>query len=297
MRWILRCFSLVAAAACASSSSPPPPLHDHDAASFAPDAVLRVTRRDIDIGGITRYSTLVNDSLPGPTLRIPEAKVVWIRVYNDMTDDNLTMHWHGLAQAAFPFSDGTPLASQWPIPPQHFFDYELLAAEGTAGTYYYHSHVGFQASTATGALIVEDAGRPPYQADGERIVFLQEFWPETDRVMLEGLQATPHRWAGETHGWLVNGKTVRVQDTAGGGGGGGELEVIRVEPGKTYRLRFVGATALSLALLAFEDHARLDIIQADGGYTKPRAVDMVQIGSGQRYDALLRTKTWRAGSG
>ena len=27
--------------------------------------------------------------------------------------------------AASLLSDGTPLASQWPIPPKHFFDYEL----------------------------------------------------------------------------------------------------------------------------------------------------------------------------
>jgi len=62
----------------------------HDA-SFTPDQVLRVSRQVTYIGGIPRYSTLVNDSLPGPEIRISEEKVVWIRVYNDMTDANLTM--------------------------------------------------------------------------------------------------------------------------------------------------------------------------------------------------------------
>lgn len=64
--------------------------HVHDD-SFHPDAVLRVTARNYNIGGITRYSVLVNDSLPGPELRIRENHVAWVRVYNDMQDYNLTM--------------------------------------------------------------------------------------------------------------------------------------------------------------------------------------------------------------
>jgi L-ascorbate oxidase len=56
--------------------------------------------------------------------------------------------------AVAPFSDGTPGASQWPIPPLHYFDYQLSIPVGTAGTYFYHSHVGLQAISATGPLIV-----------------------------------------------------------------------------------------------------------------------------------------------
>jgi len=32
--------------------------------------------------------------------------------------------------AVAPFSDGTPGASQWPIPPLHYFDYELEIEKG-----------------------------------------------------------------------------------------------------------------------------------------------------------------------
>ena len=32
-----------------------------------------------------------------------------------------------------PFCDGTPAASQWPIPPYHFFDYEFELFPGDAG--------------------------------------------------------------------------------------------------------------------------------------------------------------------
>lgn len=62
----------------------------HDA-SFTPDAVLRVTQQVVSIGGIKRLTTLVNGSVPGPELRILENQVTWIRVYNDLPDQNLTM--------------------------------------------------------------------------------------------------------------------------------------------------------------------------------------------------------------
>lgn len=62
----------------------------HDA-SFSPDAILRVTVQNISLGGIQRLTTLVNGSIPGPELRVPENETAWIRVYNDMKDQNLTM--------------------------------------------------------------------------------------------------------------------------------------------------------------------------------------------------------------
>ncbi|KAK6066680.1 L-ascorbate oxidase [Seiridium cupressi] len=185
------------------------------------------------------------------------------------------MHWHGLAQAAYPFSDGTPLASQWPIPPGHFFDYELKSANGMAGTYIYHTHVGFSTSTASGALIVQDPDQPPFDYVDERIVYLQEYWNKTDSEV--------------PNGWLINGKSISnygAVDTSSQA-----LAVIDVEPGEVYRFRLIAATSLSLALFAFENHSAFNIIQADGSYTQPQPVELFQMGSGQRYDALFQAKT------
>lgn len=86
MAWIPKGLSLISFAACAVSLQ----THTHDD-SFVPDAVLTVTQGNIGIGGLERYSTLVNGSVPGPTLHLPEDKVFWIRVYNDMKDENLTI--------------------------------------------------------------------------------------------------------------------------------------------------------------------------------------------------------------
>ncbi|RCI09398.1 hypothetical protein L249_3641 [Ophiocordyceps polyrhachis-furcata BCC 54312] len=266
-------------------------LHEHRDGSFTPHQVLRVKQGLIATGGRRLMSALVNGSMPGPTVRIPEDKAIWIRVYNDMEDANLTMHWHGLAQAAYPFSDGTPLASQWPIPPRHFFDYELKAENGSAGSYFYHSHVGMQALTVTGPLIVQDSGPWPYPSDGERLMFLQELWEMPQDKINRGFLATPAVWPGEPYTWLINGKAANRDRSSGSSSSSSRSSKAKWPSSTSSRTRFIAATALSLALLAFENHTRLDIVQADGGYTKPHPVDMIQIGSGQRFEALLSTKT------
>ncbi|KAL9115052.1 MAG: hypothetical protein Q9187_007359 [Circinaria calcarea] len=257
--------------------------------TFTPHIILRGTVQSVSQACINRLSVLINGTCPGPEIRLREGKTTWIRVYNDMNDRNLTMHWHGLAQAASPFSDGTPQASQWPIGPLHFFDYEIHPQAGDAGTYFYHSHVGFQAVSAAGPLIVEDAHRGPYTYKDERTFFLSDLFNKTDSQIQKGLESDPFVWSGETSTVLVNGLGITVNGTKTGPSC--SLSITNVEPDTVYRFRFIGATALSLVSLAFEGHPELKVIEADGRYTKPYSTSYLQIGSGQRYSVLFKTKS------
>lgn len=267
-----------------------------------------------------------------------------------------------------PFSDGTPHASQWPIPPGKYFDYQLVPQAGEAGTYFYHSHIEVQGYTATGAMIVDETGPPPYQYDEDRVVFLSDYYAELDEQLLDrirdrvnyrsdprsnnilingygcnsgdgvdgvssepiprsgpraGMAAEPSQGRGERsangvwedrragvnlRGGRRSGEENRGNNNnnnrggrSGGRGRGramakrdvstGALSSLNVEPGKTYRLRFVGAVGVSFMSVAFEGHDSMQIIEADGHYTKPFETNVIQIGSGQRYSALLKTKT------
>ncbi|ETN36555.1 L-ascorbate oxidase [Cyphellophora europaea CBS 101466] len=243
----------------------------------------------------SRTSAVINGTSPGPPLRITPDQTTWVRVYNDMENENLTMHWHGLSQSIAPFSDGTPLVSQWPIPPQHFFDYELHPNKTESGTYFYHSHVGFQTVSAIGPLIIEDVDGCPYEYDEERIIQITEYFNKSDDAIVEGLLVSPFVWSGEAMAILVNGnsaeaKSEATEDDAGLEGQCGP-ELIRVEPGKTYRFRNIAAAALSAMTYGIEDHDNLTIIEADGRYTKPATTDHLELGSGMRFDYLLTTKT------
>ena len=60
--------------------------------SFIPDAVLRVTAQNVSQSCLpAKLTVLANGTAPGPELRLTAGKTQWIRVYNDMADNNLTM--------------------------------------------------------------------------------------------------------------------------------------------------------------------------------------------------------------
>ncbi|TLD31602.1 hypothetical protein PspLS_01825 [Pyricularia sp. CBS 133598] len=261
-------------------------VHDR---TFKPDYVLVATAQNITINCQTRYSVVFNGTSPGPPLTFHENQTTWVRVYNRIKDQNVTVHWHGLSQRTAPFSDGTPLVSQWPVAADNFFDYEIRPDLGSAGTYFYHSHVEFQAVTAHGALIVEDAGKPPYEYDEDIVVGLGEHYPKTDRQILDGLLAKPFRWSGEPEAILFAGHSGN-KSFSEGRDESCKPDLIKIKPDKTYRMRFIGGTAMSLVVMAFEGHD-MTIIEADGSYTRPAKTDRLQVGSGQRFSILLRTKT------
>ncbi|KAI5859794.1 putative multicopper oxidase [Durotheca rogersii] len=261
----------------------------HDS-SWQPEYVIHATFQDVVINCQHRQSVVLNGTTPGPTLHLKEGQTTWVRVYNDLPDTNLTMHWHGLTMRTAPFSDGTAAVSQWPIAPGRFFDYEIHPEIGDAGSYFYHSHIGFQAVTAHGLLIVDEDGPPPYKYDEEIPLMFSDWYVKSDREIEQGLTASPFKWSGEPVAVALNARTgTRMFPQAS------DVSctpfIIDVEPGKTYRLRVVGATTLSYVHFALQGHPDLTIISADGHYSKPITTNRIQLGSGQRYDILLKTKS------
>jgi len=281
--------------------------HITHGSNFQPDYILRVSEQVFAVACVTRPSTLVNGTSPGPAIYLREDQPTWIRVYNDLEVENTTMHWHGLSQTTAPFSDGSPQASQWPIKPGEYFDYEIKPNVGEAGTYFYHSHIGFQAVSAAGPLIVEEkhARPPPFKYDEERILFVTELYNKTDK-MTETELLRPYdvvRWTGDPSTILMNGNSFLgmsadetdtpkpwvMPDPSCVSSCG--PDIIQVEPNKTYRMRVVGGPALNLVTMGFENHEELLVMAADGKYTKLAKTDRIQIASGQRFDFLLHTKT------
>lgn len=59
---------------------------------FIPDAILHVTEGERKQSCVpSKDILLVNGTSPGPKLRFTEGKTVWIRVFNDIPNQNLTM--------------------------------------------------------------------------------------------------------------------------------------------------------------------------------------------------------------
>lgn len=64
--------------------------HIHDA-NFQPDYVLVAAAKNISYNCHSRYSVLLNDTSPGPPLYLKEGQTTWVRAYNNVADQNLTV--------------------------------------------------------------------------------------------------------------------------------------------------------------------------------------------------------------
>ena len=121
---------------------------------------------------------------------------------------------------------------------------------------------------------------------------LGDFYADSDASIEEGLLADPFKWSGEPQSLTLNGHS-GTHPPRGSNATDPSCTplVIDVEPDTDYRLRVVGRTVLSLVKLGIEDHPSLEVIEADGEYTRPAPIDHVQASPGQRFSFRLRTKS------
>ena len=102
-----------------------------------------------------------------------------LRVTNTL-DEDTSIHWHGILLPAN--MDGVPGLSFNGIPPGETHTYRFTVRQG--GTYWYHSHTGFQEQRGMyGALIIEPREPEPFSCDREHVVMLSDWTDENpDRV-------------------------------------------------------------------------------------------------------------------
>ncbi len=143
---------------------------------------LEGTRFDLSVGhapvnytGRRRLAVTVNGSVPGPLLRWKQGSTVTLHVSNRL-DVPTSIHWHGIL---LPFDmDGVPGLSFPGIAPGETFTYRFPVRQ--SGTYWYHSHSGFQEQAALyGPLVIEPAGGERYPADRDHVVMLND-WSDED---------------------------------------------------------------------------------------------------------------------
>ncbi|QRW15645.1 Multicopper oxidase [Rhizoctonia solani] len=98
---------------------------------------LELTYGTNNADGTTRESWLIIGQTPGPHLVWDEGDDISVKVVNK-GHEPVTMHWHGIEQVGSLWSDGVPGLTQWPIPVQGDFVYNLpsskLASTGTTLT-------------------------------------------------------------------------------------------------------------------------------------------------------------------
>ncbi|CAG9165185.1 Copper resistance protein A [Cupriavidus laharis] len=161
------------------------------ATAFGTAPVLRGTEFDLVVAesvvnftGSPGVATTINGMLPGPTLRWREGDTVTIRVTNRLREQT-SIHWHGII---LPYQmDGVPGISFGGIAPGETFTYRFKVAQ--SGSYWYHSHSGFQEMTGLyGGIIIDPAGEDPVRADRDYTVLLSDWTDEDPMRVLSKLK-------------------------------------------------------------------------------------------------------------
>ena len=159
------------------------------AAARAP--VLSGTRFELEIGaapvnftGRAATATAVNGLVPAPILRWREGDTVTLAVTNRLAQSS-SIHWHGIRLPAA--MDGVPGLSFDGIAPGQTFIYRFPVQQ--SGTYWYHSHCGFQEQTGLyGALVIEPAGGYAYAFDRDYVVVLSDWSDEDPDTIVSNLK-------------------------------------------------------------------------------------------------------------
>jgi len=284
---------------------------------FAGEYNLTVDRVQIDTGDFVKEGIGYNGASPGPVLRFKEGEEVSINVTNNL-DEMTSIHWHGLI---LPFKqDGVPGISFTGIKPGETFTYNFPIIQ--SGTYWFHSHSGFQEPDgAFGAIVIEPEGREPYRYDRDYVVQLTDKHPHSgDRIMrnlkmmadyYNRQQLTVGDFAEDASekGFLATVKDrmmwgdmrmmkVDVEDVQGftgmiNGKGPDQNWTGLFEPGERIRLRFINSSAMTYFDVRIPG-LEMTVVQADGNNVLPVTVDEFRIGVAETYDVIVRPKTAEA---
>ncbi|TKY50029.1 L-ascorbate oxidase [Spatholobus suberectus] len=243
----------------------------------------------------------INGEFPGPTIRAEVGDTLDIALTNKLFTEGTVIHWHGIRQLGTPWADGTAAISQCAINPGETFHYRFTVDR--PGTYFYHGHYGMQrAAGLYGSLIVDlpNGQNEPFHYDGEFNLLLSDLWHTSSHEQEVGLSSKPLKWIGEPQTLLINGRgqfncslaakfiNSTLPQCHFKGGEECAPQILHVEPNKTYRIRIASTTSLASLNLAISNH-KLVVVEADGNYVQPFAVDDMDIYSGESYSVLLRT--------
>ena len=145
---------------------------------------LHIAETRVAIAGGRATATTINGGVPGPELRLREGQDVLLRVHNGM-DVDTSIHWHGLLVP--PGMDGVPGVSFPGIRPGTTFEYRFPIRQ--SGTYWYHSHSGFQEQTGIyGPIVIEPREPEPYDYQREFTIVLSDWTFENPHRVLANLK-------------------------------------------------------------------------------------------------------------
>lgn len=273
---------------------------------------LSIGQQAVNFTGAPRYATTVNGSLPAPVLRFKEGETVSLRVTNTLAEDS-SIHWHGLILP--PEMDGVPGLSFAGIKPGETYNYQFKVTQ--SGTYWYHSHSGFQEQTGLyGAIVIEPKEPPPYTYDRDYVVMLSDWTDEDPNDVYAKLKKMSHyynfnertlndTWKDikekgaeatfrEREMWnVMRMSQTDISDVTGytysfliNGVTPAEGWKGLFKKGEKVLLRFINSAAMTFFDVRIPG-LKMTVVAADGQYVQPVSIDEFRIGVAETYDVIV----------
>jgi FtsP/CotA-like multicopper oxidase with cupredoxin domain len=273
---------------------------------------LAIDRTMVNYTGKSKVATVINGSLPAPVLHFKEGDTVTINVTNHLKEWS-SIHWHGLL---LPFAmDGVPGISFKGIAPGETFTYQFPILQ--SGTYWYHSHSGFQEQKGMmGAIVIEPRDGETIEADCDHVVMLSDWTDENPMVLLNKLKSdagfdnyqmpTAKRFIADVrkNGWkdtvesrkmwsLMRMSPTDFTDLSAhtytylmNGTNPASNWTGLFNKGDKVRLRFINGSAQTIFDVRIPG-LKLTVIGADGQLVDPVTVDEFRIAVAETYDVLV----------
>jgi len=273
---------------------------------------LRIGEIPINITGAPRTAFAINGSVPAPTLRWKEGDSVTLRVANAL-DEDASIHWHGILLPAN--MDGVPGLSFHGIRPRETYTYRFTVKQ--SGTYWYHSHSGFQEQQGVyGPLVIEPSSPEPFRFDREHVVLLSDWTDENPGRVFAKLkkQSDYYNFHKRTVGdFLREARQQGLRRTIDDRLMWGEMRMNPTDladvSGYTYtylmngispaanwtglfktgervRLRFINGSAMSYFDVRIPG-LKMTVVAADGQYVHPMTVDEFRIATAETFDVIV----------
>ncbi|MBD0678056.1 copper resistance system multicopper oxidase [Pseudomonas sp. PSB11] len=273
---------------------------------------LFIGETPVNITGNARTAMTINGGIPGPQLRWREGDTVTLRVKNRLKDMT-SIHWHGIILPAN--MDGVPGLSFHGIEPNGTYVYQFKVKQN--GTYWYHSHSGFQEQVGVYGPLVIDAKEPePFEYDRDYVVMLTDWTDEDPASLMKTLKKQSDYY--NTHkrtvsdfihdvadkGWSatvadrkmwaeMKMNPTDIADVSGAtytylmnGQAPNSNWTGTFKPGEKLRLRFINGSAMTYFDVRIPG-LKMTVVAADGQYVKPVSVDEFRIATAETFDVIV----------
>ena len=283
------------------------------------DFALEIGPVPVNITGRPRMAIGVNGQVPAPILRWREGDTVTLAVTNRLSEPT-SIHWHGIRTPTH--MDGVPGLSFNGIAPGETFTYRFPVPQ--SGTYWYHSHSGFQEQSGLyGSIVIEPRAGYAQVFDRDYVVLLSDWSDESPETIVSNLkfQSDYYNFGQRTAGTFVsdvreNGLSATVSDRIEWGKmrmtptdildvtGATYTYLVNGQPpaanwtglfrfGERVRLRFINGSSMSIFDVRIPG-LKLTVVQADGNDVEPVSVDEFRIGTAETYDVIVQPDADRA---